>query len=376
MKGLQRHETDTTKNVLGPIPQDPGIRSRSRLMKAWYTAATSRVPSTNSSPRRPTTRVLLSGVLVDPGKFRVTSSSWTQLLTGKRRKTQIALAYAYGRCRDPTCSVFWVHADTETSFMKDYQSIARKLGVTTSLDGEDLLTAVRDRIEDIPNWVLVLDNADDLMLFGVARQRSSSSGSGLNLNDFVPRGRTGTVLWTSRDRQIAGSLVAARRAIHIVQMTSAEAETLLDRVRNEKTKEYEYNALRELLTELDYLPLAVSQAAAYMRRTSTSVRDYLSEIRRSKGRIPGRSEHDQHRREQISNNVLETWDISVQHLRKENELTYDVLHSLAFVDNLNIPFELIREAARLAQRRSTLPNQPNNSSKESDINKKCRKGRP
>ncbi|KAI0447500.1 hypothetical protein F4803DRAFT_558633 [Xylaria telfairii] len=290
---------------------------------------------------------------------------------GGSGKTQIALAYAYGRCRDPTCSVFWVHADTETSFTKDYQSIARKLGVKASLEGEDLLTAVRNRIEDIPNWVLVLDNADDLTLFGVARQRSSSSGSGLNLNDFVPLGQTGTVLWTSRDRQI-GRLVATRRTIHIVQMTSTEAETLLDTIKNEKTNEDEHDAVRELLAELDCLPLAVSQAAAYMRRTSTSVGDYLSEIRRSKGGILRRPEHDQHRRGDISNSVLETWDISVQHLRKENELIYDVLHSLAYVDNQDIPFELICEATQLAKQSDVRPNQSSGNRRKGDRNEESK----
>ncbi|RYC60299.1 hypothetical protein CHU98_g5922 [Xylaria longipes] len=162
----------------------------------------------------------------------------------RRTLIQIALAYAYSRSRDITCPVFWVHADTETSFAKDYQSIARKLSLTTSLGGEDLLRAVRERIEEIPNWVLVLDNADDLALFGVAQSKHPSpSGSGLNLNE------------------------------------------------------------------------------------------------------------DQNK-----------------HLRKENELTYDVLHSLDFVDNQDMPFDLIREAARLAKKRATRPNQSSNDSAESDRN--------
>ncbi|KAI0416504.1 hypothetical protein F5X98DRAFT_178884 [Xylaria grammica] len=275
---------------------------------------------------------------------------------GGSGKTQIALDYAYRRQSDPDCSIFWVHADSETSFTKDYQSIAGKLGLPNNLSGEDLLRAVCDKIEANPNWVLVLDNADDLTWFGVAQNLGpGSSKPRLNLNAFVPKclagAGTGTVLWTSRDRQIAGSLVGARRAIHIVRMTSEEAEALLNTVRNEETSEDEHDAAEELLAELDYLPLAISQAAAYMRRTSTSVEDYLSDIRRRKRRwkVLGKSEHDRFRREQASNTILETWDISVEYLRKENEQTYDVLHSLAFVDNQNIPFDLIRGAVRLGK---------------------------
>jgi hypothetical protein len=68
-------------------------------------------------------------------------------------KTQIALQYAYRRSRDPACSVFWVHADNETTFTQDYKVIAKRLGLAGSLDGPELLTAVRERIEVDPCWV-------------------------------------------------------------------------------------------------------------------------------------------------------------------------------------------------------------------------------
>jgi hypothetical protein len=56
--------------------------------------------------------------------------------------------------------VFWVHADNATTFAQDYKKIARRLGVG-KLDGEELLAAVRERIESGPPWLLVLDNADE-----------------------------------------------------------------------------------------------------------------------------------------------------------------------------------------------------------------------
>ncbi|KAK8016038.1 hypothetical protein PG991_008926 [Apiospora marii] len=250
---------------------------------------------------------------------------------GGSGKTQIALAYAYSRCRDPNCSVFWVHADTETSLAQDYKSIAARLGLPPELEGEDLLQAVRQQIEAGTNWVLVLDNADDLALFNVGRATQQShtaqaSASGSILHNAVPRGSHGTILWTSRDQQIAGSLVGARQAVHIVQMTAQEATTLLETVRNEETKEEEREDVQRLLDELGCLPLPISQAAAYIRRTSTSIAAYLSEIQKRKRRrkLLGRSEYDRHRRPEVSNSVLETWDIS-------------------------IPLQLIREAARLTE---------------------------
>jgi hypothetical protein len=131
--------------------------------------------------------------------------------------------------------VFWVHADNETTFTQDYKSIARKLGLPNNLDGEDLLMAVRYRIEMSPPWVLILDNADNLRLFGVGHTAQDASNLGehvLSLDNFIPRGPKGQVLWTSRDERVAGHLVAARRAIKVSNMTPDEAKELFDSVRN------------------------------------------------------------------------------------------------------------------------------------------------
>jgi hypothetical protein len=116
---------------------------------------------------------------------------------------------------------------------------------------------VRQRIEADPCWLLVIDNADDLGLFGVGGTRKSRMGDEkelVDLNDFVPRGPVGTVLWTSRDKRIAGSLVGAQRAINVARMTDAEAMALLETVGGGKIGEGEGGARGDavrLLAELD-----------------------------------------------------------------------------------------------------------------------------
>ncbi|KAI0441353.1 hypothetical protein F4803DRAFT_523870 [Xylaria telfairii] len=297
---------------------------------------------------------------------------------GGSGKTQVALNYAYSRKdRDHHCSIFWVHADSESSFTQDYNSIARKLRLQSHLGGKDLLQAVCDQLESNPNWVLVIDNADDLTWFGVTPQGlGSSPKAGINLTDFIPKCSigTGTVLWTSRDRQIC-SLVGAKQAINIVKMTTDEAKKLLNR--SEKITEDEYDAAVELLDELDHLPLAISQVAAYMQKTSASIGNCLSDIRTTKEtrwKVLRKSEHDRHRRKQACHNVLETGDISVEYLRNENELTYDVLHTLAFINNQNIPFELIYKAALQANRHNRRSANSRNT-REKDQRKKAKKAR-
>ncbi|KAJ9134825.1 Kinesin light chain 1 [Coniochaeta hoffmannii] len=250
------------------------------------------------------------------------------------RGVWITLQYAYRRSRDPACSVFWVHANDETTFTKDCKTIANRLGLAGSLDGPELLAAVRKRIEANPCWALILDNADNLAVFGVGRTQPGEEEQ-RGLYDFVLRGPAGT------------SLVGARRAMHVGSMTERGARTLLEAVRDKEVGE-----AAALLAELERLPLAVSQAAAYMCRTSTPIDEYLSRLRSRMKRweVLGKAGFDRHRRGQVSNSVLQTWHISIERVREENKVACDILHALAYVDNQTIPFALVAKAAATMDR--------------------------
>ncbi|KAM0273518.1 hypothetical protein ACHAQH_008314 [Verticillium albo-atrum] len=96
--------------------------------------------------------------------------------------------YAYRRHDAGDCSVFWVHVDRASS-------------------AKTFFVAVREAVEIQPRWVFVVDNADDLSLFGVGQ----ATGQTNSLNEYLPQGRMGTVIWTSRDGRVA-KIVGPRRA--------------------------------------------------------------------------------------------------------------------------------------------------------------------
>ncbi|KAF4959264.1 hypothetical protein FSARC_10780 [Fusarium sarcochroum] len=268
-------------------------------------------------------------------------------LTNIPSKTQIALDYAYRRCdADDKCCVFWVHADNQATFAADYKSIGKKLQVNQRLDGSDLLNAVRDEIEAQSKWVMVLDNADDLRLFGVGQQ-TKEDGMTDSLYKYVPHAPQGTVLWTSRDARIAGTLVGSPRGIAVRSMALEEAETLLGIARGESGALGEAD-VDTLLEELQYLPLAVSQAGLYMRRMSMSAEQYLARLRQGRTRweMLKISDTDRHRRPEVSNSVLETWRISIERIRTESEMSYRMLHVVAYVDNQDIPHEMLLATAK------------------------------
>jgi tetratricopeptide (TPR) repeat protein len=195
---------------------------------------------------------------------------------------------------------------------------------------------VRSRIEAEARWLLVLDNADDLALFGV-RQASTRSQS---LVDFIPRGPKGTVLWTSRDKQIAGTLVGPHRAIEVADMTPNEAKNLLGIT----TATSEVKETYELIEDLQYHALAISQAGAYMRRTSTPVREYLFLLREKKKRhkLLEQDEFDIQRKPEVPNSILATWSISIKRIQQECKLALALLHIMALFDTQKIQWGIIQ----------------------------------
>jgi tetratricopeptide (TPR) repeat protein len=241
-----------------------------------------------------------------------------------------------------------VHADSEATFLADYKTIGKKLGVDEQLDGTDLLDAVRNEIEARSKWLMILDNADDLGIFGVGQTKGE--GVDENLYKYIPHASQGTVLWTSRDAHIAGTLVGARRGVEVRSMAVGEATTLLARVRDEPLtaeEAVEEAGVDTLLQELQCLPLAISQAGAYMRRMSMTAEQYLDLLKQGKTRweVLKLSDADRHRRPEVSNSVLETWRISMERIRTESETSYRMLHVVAYVDSQDIPQELLLAVA-------------------------------
>lgn len=234
-----------------------------------------------------------------------------------------------------------MHADSKATFIHDYKTIASKLGIdqTAAADGNALLRSVRNGIEACPSWVLILDNVDNLELFGIGLSGDEASNS---LYEYVPNGSAGTVLWTSRDAHIAGTLVGAKRGIEVTSMERGEAIELLEAMRDKKAAE-ELEDVKTLLEELEWFPLAISQAGAYMKGMQMTASKYLSLLRESKQRwnILKKTEFDQHRRPEMPNSVLDTWTVSMERIQSENRMAYQVLHIIAYLDNQNLPYELL-----------------------------------
>ncbi|GKT83099.1 kinesin light chain [Colletotrichum tofieldiae] len=356
----------------------PPLEDELKFLGTPVTATTARplfvIPfeQNNDIVDRPDVFAKLDGLLPPVADYQ-SAALWG---LGGSGKTQIALEFAYRRLRETNCPVYWVHADNEATFTQDYEALARKAGLTDKFKGKELLRGVREWIEAQPRWLLIVDNADDLGIFGVGNRMATaqSPADETCLDDYIPRAPVGTILWTSRDERIVGSLVSARRGVSVGRMAADEALALFETSRNEHVAIHEKDAVSGLLAQLDYLPLAVSQAAAYIRRRPTPVAEYLSRLKEGKKRwrILQRSEHDRHRRREVPNSILETWSISMEHIRQEDDMAYRLLLTLAYVHNQNIPEKFISAAAQSGlddDRQSLSSDRPSTESEyESDDN--------
>jgi tetratricopeptide (TPR) repeat protein len=248
-----------------------------------------------------------------------------------------------------------VHAGSEAKFTQNYSDIAKIAGLSPDLKGEDLLHAVQLWMEQRTNWLLVLDNADDLKIFKnlySVRQDDRDHSRSPELLRFVPKSPSGMVIWTSRDGAILGSLVGVGRGVEVGLMTGQESWKLFQKLGGESdiegpSAEGPSESEDQLLKLLERLPLAIAQAAAYIRKTKVSIQQYLvffkeSDSRQSK--LLSREFEDVHRSD-VPNSVMHTWLISMRHIAQESPCGEKILNTIAFFDNQGLPFEFLRAAA-------------------------------
>ena len=246
-------------------------------------------------------------------------------------------------------SVFWIYAGSKARFEQDY----RKLAVLVQLPGyDDMKTDIRPAVKswfEAPasgNWILVLDNADNIRDFYPGIQVTDRPGeSGDGLEQFVPRGSKGTVLVTTRDYSVADKL-AGTNILSKLKMNPEEAMQLFkDRFSN--AAEDETSAML-LLQELEYLPLAIVQAAAYIRlqHGQLSPSKYLQQFKATKrdqrsllskpftdlGRYSGSAGGE---------TIFATLAITFEQIQSQWPLAGSLLGIIACIDRQGIPGDLL-----------------------------------
>ncbi|KAF9773305.1 hypothetical protein IL306_008920 [Fusarium sp. DS 682] len=268
-------------------------------------------------------------------------------------KSQLAIEFAYRfAASSAEAWVFWVHASTQARVREGFKSIADKVKLMgRNRPDADVLQLVFDWFSNVRNgkWLLVLDSADDSDVF--LRSTSGGNDYGRKLVEYLPQSANGSILTTTRNRDLAFRLTGTSQAIHeIGPMTQEEALMLLE---NRLRTLSDANAAADLVRSLDLIPLAISQAAAYiqMRAPRTSLVQYLNEFRQSESKRVKLLGHDAAdlRRDLrqdggASNATFTTWQVSFDHIRHKRPSAADLLSLMSFFNRQGIPESLLGPA--------------------------------
>ncbi|KAK5099533.1 hypothetical protein LTR70_002434 [Exophiala xenobiotica] len=279
-------------------------------------------------------------------------------------KTQLAIEYAYRRQEaDPQTWVFWVHASSAARFEESYKKIAERVRLAGWNEPKaDILGMVSGWLSDASNgrWAMVVDNADSRdVLFepwngGATTQTAfpapsaPSSSTAHSLSDYLPSSTNGSIVITSRSREVVEGLIEYTEDILDVEpMTTEEAITLLTKKLKRQERGFPRDDLVRLVQQLDRMPLAITQAAAYInqRAPRVTVSKYLEGLQRSdtdRAKLLQQDIRDPRRDGQASNSIITTWHVSFHHIRQTRSSAARLLALMSLFDREAIPDHLLQ----------------------------------
>ncbi|KAH7318510.1 P-loop containing nucleoside triphosphate hydrolase protein [Stachybotrys elegans] len=250
-------------------------------------------------------------------------------------KTQIALRFAY-RVQEtrPDYSIFWVPVLSEQSAVQAYTEIARKLDLRKMKEDEDIRELVCRHLnsDEAGKWLLIIDNADDQELVFGANDKPG-------VEEYLPQSKHGVVLLTTRSTAVAANF-AGSDVIDVEQMNPEEAADLLRKSLSRKELVRDEALVADLLTHLIFLPLAITQAAAYLNQTRAPLHKYLELLQGAEkdvSKLLGREFKDNTRYRDSRNAVGTTWLVSFDQIAKSDQAAVQLLSFISCIEPKAIP---------------------------------------
>ncbi|RMJ22191.1 Kinesin light chain [Aspergillus sp. HF37] len=309
-----------------PFPRDPDFVDRGTLLDQVHKKGSS-----------PCSRVGLAGI-------------------GGVGKSQLAIEYSYRvRERSPGTWVFWIHANNATRFEESCRDIADRVKIPGRQDPkQNIFKLLRDWLHERDgDWVLIFDNVDDdQFLHQVPPTRQNGPGIDQSATTperpiwaYFPQSLKGSIIITSRNKRALSSLVEDDDIFTVEPMDEAHAMALFEKKLRPQT---DSKAVAELATALEFMPLAIIQAAAYIKKRvpRLSVPQYLEIFQKSdsrKIRLLNHSEGQLRRDRDAENSILVTLQVSFDHILQTRPSAVDLLSLMSFFDRQGIPDFVLRE---------------------------------
>ncbi|RAO74243.1 uncharacterized protein BHQ10_010255 [Talaromyces amestolkiae] len=253
-------------------------------------------------------------------------------------KTAVAIELAYQlRDADPDCSIYWIPCTSQTSVEQAYSDIARRLRLPSQTD---VKTAVKEYLSQTISgkWILIFDNADSEHMW----MKDDNA-----LQAFVPDKECGRTLFTSRNGQLAIDL-ADSNIVEVVEFDLEIATEFLQRSLLQQNLLNDHNTVLSLLSKLTFLPLAITQAVAFINKNQIGLSTYIEILEKQEMEmidLLSENFQDKWRYKDVQNPVASTWWISFQQIQQSNPLAGEYLSFMSCIDPRDIPQYILPPAA-------------------------------
>ncbi|KAG7407996.1 Kinesin light chain 1 [Fusarium oxysporum f. sp. raphani] len=257
-------------------------------------------------------------------------------------KTQIALQLAHlaknGSQSHQHYSVIWMPALSMASFEQACTRMIQVFDIEHA-DNEDPKETFKDFLssEEAGKWFLIIDNADNMeTLYGTTQEPGG-------IADFIPDCEHGCVLFTTRSREVAVT-VAQTNVVELPGMNKKDARALLQSSLIQKEQMQDTVLADKLLDELAYLPLAITQASAYMKINKVSIKEYLRLLQNTDQdmvELLSVGFRDGTHYDAAQGAVVTTWIVSFKQIRALHEEAATLLSFAACLEPKAIPRALL-----------------------------------
>jgi tetratricopeptide (TPR) repeat protein len=250
--------------------------------------------------------------------------------------------------------VFWIHASNTDRIEQGYREITERAKIPGRKDPKvNIFELVVSWLQDESKrtWVLVLDNLDDDAVLSIPQPAASRAQSGDRddqlrrpLLAYLPQSQNGVILITTRTKSVATKLVEPRDVIVVDPMTDIDAIMLLKKKLDMPVDDSD---LQELASILEYMPLAIVQAAAYTQQKGArySIRQYIKAFQRNEKQKMSLLNYEAghlRRDPEAKNSITITWQISFDDIREKWPSSADLLSLMSYFDRQGIPKEVLR----------------------------------
>jgi tetratricopeptide (TPR) repeat protein len=238
-------------------------------------------------------------------------------------KTQIALEYAY-RHKSDYNYVYWISGVNQAQLLSGFRDIAKATRcVKENQNGEpqELAKSVLEWLKTIENWLLVIDNLDDITI----------------VNGYLPNiNGTGHTLITTRNKNSDG-IPAVGLEVEVMKPDDC-IQLLLERISPIPMTHQIQSEAQNIANELGFLPLAIEQAAAYIRN-SQKIEEFLVVYKKQRREVLGWRPKGNY---PYNFTVATTWRMSLEQLQSSCPNSIILIYILSFLNPDEILIEYLQ----------------------------------